>query len=124
MPGATLGQVYQVIQADKNRVYNIAEAQGIPWLEGLLAVKARFEVVNPMRVAIYFEQSMLGFQNLVDYQNPTQWLERLEQEPPLPMLQIPLNSGRSQGWLDITYLDIDLRISRGDKANVFVLARV
>ncbi|MEN9218858.1 MAG: PAP/fibrillin family protein [Gloeomargarita sp. DG_2_bins_126] len=124
LPGVTLGQVYQVIQADKNRVYNIAEAQGIPWLEGLLAVKARFEVVNPMRVAIYFEQSMLALQNLVDYQNPTQWLERLEQEPPLPMLQIPLDSGRSQGWLDITYLDIDLRINRGDKANVFVLARV
>jgi len=124
VPGVTLGQIYQVIQADKNRVYNLAEAQGIPFLEGLLAVKARFEVVNPSRIAIYFEQSMLALQRLVDYRHPTQWLERLEQEDPLPLIQIPLDSGRSQGWLDITYLDIDLRISRGDKGNVFVLARV
>jgi len=124
VPGVTLGQIYQVIQADKNRVYNLAEAQGIPFLEGLLAVKARFEVVNPSRIAIYFEQSMLALQRLVDYRHPTQWLERLEQEEPLPLIQIPLDSGRSQGWLDITYLDIDLRISRGDKGNVFVLARV
>lgn len=124
VPGVTLGQIYQVIQADKNRVYNLAEAQGIPFLEGLLAVKARFEVVNPSRIAIYFEQSMLALQRLVDYRHPTQWLERLEQEEPLPLIRIPLDSGRSQGWLDITYLDIDLRISRGDKGNVFVLARV
>ncbi|WAS05213.1 PAP/fibrillin family protein [Gloeomargaritales cyanobacterium VI4D9] len=124
VPGVTLGQIYQVIQADKNRVYNLAEAQGIPFLEGLLAVKARFEVVNPSRIAIYFEQSMLALQRLVDYRHPTQWLERLEQEEPLPLIQIPLDSSRSQGWLDITYLDIDLRISRGDKGNVFVLARV
>lgn len=124
VPGLTLGQVYQVIQAERNRVYNVAEAEGIPFLEGLLAVKARFEVVNPIRVAIYFEQSIVGLQKLVDYQTPTQWLERLEQEPPLPLIQIPLDGRRSQGWLDITYLDIDLRISRGDKGNVFVLARV
>ncbi len=124
VPGVTLGQIYQVIQADKGRVYNLAEAQGIPFCDALLAVKARFEVTNPSRVAIYFEQSMLALQSWVDYQNPTQWLERLEQAEPLPVLQIPLDSGRSQGWLDITYLDIDLRISRGDKANVFVLARV
>ncbi|APB34330.1 PAP fibrillin family protein [Gloeomargarita lithophora Alchichica-D10] len=124
VPGVTLGQVYQIIQAEKGRVYNLAEAQGIPFLEGLLGVQARFEVVNPSRVMIYFEQSLLALQKLVDYQNPSQWLERLEQEEPLPLIQIPLDSSRAQGWLDMTYLDIDLRISRGDKGNVFVLARV
>ncbi len=124
VPGVTLGQVYQVIQAEKGRVYNLAEAQGIPFLDGLLAVKARFEVTNPSRVTIYFEQSLLALQKLVDYQNPTQWFDRLEQDEPLPLIQIPLDTGRSQGWLDMTYLDIDLRISRGDKGNVFVLARV
>jgi hypothetical protein len=124
VPGVTLGQVYQVIHAEKGRVYNLAEAQGIPFLDGLLAVKARFEVTNPSRVTIYFEQSLLALQKLVDYQNPTQWFKRLEQDEPLPLIQIPLDTGRSQGWLDITYLDIDLRISRGDKGNLFVLARV
>ncbi len=124
LPGVTLGQIYQVIQADKSRVYNLVEAQGLPLLEGVLAVKARFAVVNPSRIAIYFEQSLVGLQRLVDYQNPTQWLEQLERDEPLPLLRIPLDGSRSQGWLDITYLDIDLRISRGDKGNVFVLSRV
>ena len=123
VPGVTLGQIYQVIQADKSRVYNLLEAQGLPFLEALLAVKARFELVNPSRIAIYFEQSLLGLQRLVNYQSPTQWLDQLERDESLPVLRIPLDSSRSQGWLDITYLDIDLRISRGDRGNVFVLAR-
>jgi len=123
VPGVTLGQIYQVIQADKSRVYNLLEAQGLPFLEGLLAVKARFELVNPSRIAIYFEQSLLGLQRLVNYQSPTQWLDQLERDESLPLIRIPLDSSRSQGWLDITYLDIDLRISRGDRGNVFVLAR-
>ncbi|MCS7031721.1 MAG: PAP/fibrillin family protein [Gloeomargarita sp. SKYG116] len=124
LPLVTLGQIYQVIQADRNRVYNLAEAQGLPGLAGLVAVKARFEVLNPSRIAIYFEQSLLGVQQLVGYQqNPTRWLSRLEQDESLPLLRIPLDSSRSQGWLDITYLDMDLRISRGDKGNVFVLGR-
>jgi hypothetical protein len=104
-------------------VYNLLEAQGLPFLEGLLAVKARFELVNPSRIAIYFEQSLLGLQRLVNYQSPTQWLDQLERDESLPVLRIPLDGNRSQGWLDITYLDIDLRISRGDRGNVFVLAR-
>ena len=29
-----------------------------------------------------------------------------------------------QGWLDITYLDSDLRIGRDDKGHVFVTQRV
>ncbi|MEN9207564.1 MAG: PAP/fibrillin family protein [Gloeomargarita sp. GMQP_bins_120] len=124
LPVVTLGQIYQVIQADRNRVYNVAEVQGLPGLEGLVTVKARFEVVSPSRIAIYFEQSLVGLQALVGYQqNPTRWLSRLEQEDNLPLVRIPLDSNRSQGWLDITYLDIDLRISRGDKGNLFVLGR-
>lgn len=33
------------------------------------------------------------------------------------------NSARFSGWLEVTYLDEDMRISRGDRGNVFVLLR-
>jgi hypothetical protein len=29
-----------------------------------------------------------------------------------------------KGYLDVTYLDDDLRLTRGDKGNIFVLSRV
>lgn len=35
-------------------------------------------------------------------------------------LQIPF---KSDNWLDVTYLDQDVRVSRGGRGNVFVLVR-
>jgi hypothetical protein len=39
-------------------------------------------------------------------------------------IDINLNSREQQGWLDITYLDNDLRIGRGNEGSVFVLTKV
>jgi PAP_fibrillin len=47
---------------------------------------------------------------------------RLELFGPLLRFNIE-NDERFRGWLDITYLDDDLRISRGDEDNIFVLVR-
>jgi hypothetical protein len=33
------------------------------------------------------------------------------------------NNKNPQGWLEITYLDENLRISRGNEGNVFILER-
>ena len=34
-----------------------------------------------------------------------------------------MSRASTQGWVDTTYLDDDLRIGRGDKGSVFVTAR-
>lgn len=40
-----------------------------------------------------------------------------------PPLKIPITNSNAQSWLLTTYLDEDLRISRGDGSSVFVLIR-
>lgn len=50
--------------------------------------------------------------------------------PPTPQVQqlpskteLPINSDAAQTWLITSYLDDDLRISRGDGGSVFVLIK-
>jgi hypothetical protein len=40
-----------------------------------------------------------------------------------PPLKFPIRTDRAQSWLLTTYLDKDLRISRGDGGSVFVLVK-
>jgi hypothetical protein len=40
-----------------------------------------------------------------------------------PSLDFPITSDRAQSWLLMTYLDENLRISRGDGGSVFVLTK-
>lgn len=43
--------------------------------------------------------------------------------PGLPPLKFQLGSGGAQSWLLTTYLDEDIRISRGDGGGLFVLIK-
>jgi hypothetical protein len=47
----------------------------------------------------------------------------LETERPARAIDIRI-SREQTGWLEITYLDTDLRIGRGNEGNVFVLQKV
>ncbi|NEP29276.1 PAP/fibrillin family protein, partial [Moorena sp. SIO3I6] len=40
-----------------------------------------------------------------------------------PAIEFPINRDIQQGWLEITYLDDDLRIGRGNQGSVFVLTK-
>jgi len=40
-----------------------------------------------------------------------------------PPLKIPISNSNAQSWLLTTYLDQELRISRGDGGSVFVLIK-
>lgn len=40
-----------------------------------------------------------------------------------PPLKIPLSNSNAESWLLTTYLDDELRISRGDAGSVFVLVK-
>ena len=123
-PLLKLGQIYQCIRAKDSRVYNIAEVYGLPYLEGLVSVAASFEVLTKIRVQVKFERSIIGLQRLVGYESPNEFIRQIENGKKFPAIDFNINSNDQQGWLDITYLDEDLRIGRGNKGSVFVLTKV
>jgi hypothetical protein len=87
--------IYQTIYLDKGQVVNEERV-----LFGLLTnrVQAVFTAKPPRRVLVQFKTFQFG------------------------LLRVPAPA-RARGWLDVTYLDEDMRISRGNLANVFVLLR-
>ncbi|HEY9749298.1 MAG TPA: PAP/fibrillin family protein [Allocoleopsis sp.] len=123
-PLLKLGQIYQLIHASEGKIYNLAEVHGLPFLEGLVSVAARFEAVSERRVEVKFERAVLGLQRLIGYQWPSQFVQRLEAGEKFLAIDFSIAGREQQGWLDITYLDADLRIGRGNEGSVFVLTKV
>lgn len=122
-PFLQLGQVYQCIRAPQARVYNIAEVVGLPFFEGIVSVAASFKPVSERRVDVKFERSIVGLQRLIDYQSPGAFIEQLESAKKFVAIDFNIQNRDQQGWLDITYLDEDLRIGRGNEGSVFVLTK-
>jgi hypothetical protein len=127
VPLASLGQIYQCIRLAENRIYNIAEVVGPPLLAGLVTVAARLEPVSNRRVNVRFERGVVGLQGLLGYQYPAQFIETLQGQKKFSLLKgidFSINAERQTGWLEVTYLDKDLRIGRGNQGNLFVLQKV
>lgn len=123
VPLLKLGQVYQCIRAADATLYNIAEVYGLPLLEGVVSVAARFAPVSDRRVNVTFERSVLGLQRLIDYQTPQNFIQHLEAGDKFRAIDFAITNQDQRGWLDITYLDKDLRIGRGNEGSVFVLTK-
>jgi hypothetical protein len=123
-PLVQLGQIYQCIRIREAKLYNIAELQGVPWLETLVTVSAQFKPITEQRVQVQFQRSILGLQRVLGYQSPAQWIEQINIQPKLKAFDFPIDSQRTPGWLDITYLDGDLRIGRGSEGSLFVLTKM
>ena len=123
LPLLKLGQIYQSIRVKTQSVYNIAEIYGLPYLEGIVSVVAKFEPVSERRVQVKFERSIVGLQRLIAYQSPTDFIQQIEAAKKFVAIDTKLDSSRQQGWLDITYLDADMRIGRGNEGSVFVLSK-
>lgn len=123
LPLLKLGQIYQCIRAKTASVYNIAEVYGLPYLEGLVSVAARFEPISEHRVQVKFERSIFGLQRFIGYQSPADFIQQIEMGKKFAAIDISLNRDQ-QGWLDITYLDDNLRIGRGNEGSVYVLTKV
>lgn len=121
-PLINLGQVYQSIRVKEAKLYNIAEVTGIPWAEGIVSVSARFEPVSERRVDVKFERSILGLQQFIGYQSPSAFIQQIEAGQKFAAIDFTINRDQS-GWLDITYLDENLRIGRGNEGSVFVLTK-
>ncbi|NMF67057.1 fibrillin [Brasilonema octagenarum UFV-E1] len=118
-----LGQIYQYIRVETNSIYNIAETYGLPFFEGIVSVAAKFEPVSNRRVNVKFERSVIGLQRLIGYTSPESLIEQIEVGKKLTAIDFPLNRDKQQGWLDITYIDDNLRIGRGNEGSVFVLTK-
>ncbi|WP_414529021.1 PAP/fibrillin family protein [Nodularia chucula] len=123
IPFAKLGQIYQCIRVNTSSVYNIAEIYGLPYLEGLVSVAAKFEPVSEKRVQVKFQRSILGLKRLIAYSSPATFIQEIESGKKFTAFDTVINSDKQQGWLDITYIDEDLRIGRGNEGSVFVLSK-
>jgi len=123
LPFCKLGQIYQCIRVRSNSVYNIAEIYGIPSLEGLVSVVAKFEPVSERRVQVKFQRSIIGLQRLIGYTTPGNFIQQIELGQKFTAFDFPIQSEQQQGWLDITYIDDNLRIARGNEGSVFVLTK-
>jgi hypothetical protein len=125
LPFFQLGQIYQCIRVETNSVYNIAEIYGIPALEGLVSVVAKFVPVSQSRLQVKFQRSIIGLQRLIGYTTPGDFIQQIESGHFQNKLafDFPIQSQQQQGWLDITYIDDDLRIARGNEGSVFVLSK-
>jgi hypothetical protein len=121
-PFYKLGQIYQCIRVETTSVYNIAEIYGPPSLGALVSVTAKFEPVSDRRVQVKFQRSIIGLQKLVGYKSPAYFIQQIESGQKFTAIEFPINSDQ-QGWLDITYIDSDLRIGRGNEGSVFVLSK-
>ncbi|MEH2165873.1 MAG: PAP/fibrillin family protein [Nostoc sp.] len=123
LPLCKLGQIYQCIRVETTSVYNIAEIYGLPYLEGLVSVAAKFEPVSGRRVQVKFERYIIGLQRLIEYNSPVTFIQQIEAGKKFLGIDVAINSDKQQGWLDITYIDNDLRIGRGNEGSVFVLTK-
>lgn len=123
VPFLQLGQVYQCIRTLEAKVYNIAELVGLPFAESIVSVAARFKPVSERRVTVTFERSIVGLQGLIGYQSPSDFIAQIESGKKFTAIDFNITNRDQRGWLDITYLDEDLRIGRGNEGSVFVLTK-
>jgi hypothetical protein len=117
------GPIYQCIRPQTQSVYNVAELYGIPFCEGLVSVVASFQPVTQRRVNVQFERAIIGLQRLCGYQSPAQWLAKIETGQKFLPLDFAITRRETEAWLEVTYLDHDLRISRGNQGNLFILTK-
>jgi hypothetical protein len=106
-----IGNLWQDIDVHQKTAVNRVEfsVAGFGLLNGALTIRASFTVVSPSRVDVAFDSAVL---------EPAQ-LEQLFRKH-YDMLLAIFNP---EGWLEVTYVDEDLRIGRDDKGNIFVLEK-
>ncbi|NET74533.1 MAG: fibrillin, partial [Sphaerospermopsis sp. SIO1G2] len=70
-----------------------------------------------------FKRFVIGLQRLINYQYPAKFIQEIESGTKFTAFDSLINNDQQQGWLDITYIDNDLRIGRGNEGSVFVLSK-
>jgi hypothetical protein len=124
IPLLNLGAIYQSIRTADAKIYNIAEVNGIPFLEGIISVVADFAPVDQRRVDVGFSRAIWGGQRLMRYQSPAQFIDAIASGQKFRAIDFAIKPRDRNGWVDITYLDDDLRIGRGNVGSLFVLKKI
>jgi PAP_fibrillin len=124
IPLINLGAIYQSIRTADAKIYNIAEVSGIPFLAGIISVVADFSPLDQRRVDVRFSRAIWGGQRLMRYQSPSQFIDAIAAGQKFTAIDFAIKPREQNGWLDITYLDDDLRIGRGNVGSLFVLKKV
>ncbi|XP_015056814.1 probable plastid-lipid-associated protein 7, chloroplastic isoform X1 [Solanum pennellii] len=108
----TLGDLYQNIDISEGKAVNVIKfnARGLSLLSGELRIEASFKIASKSRVDIFYNNSGI---------TPDQLMNVFQKN-----YNLLLGIFNPQGWLEITYVDENLRIGRDDKDNIFVLERV
>ncbi|PSB54915.1 fibrillin, partial [filamentous cyanobacterium CCP1] len=73
---------------------------------------------------INFERGIVGLQRLIGYRSVIDFIQEIESGKKFTAIDFNITNREQKGWLDITYLDDDLRIGRGNEGNIFVLTKV
>lgn len=139
-------EISQTIDSEAFTVQNSVRFVG-PLATTSVSTKAKFDVRSPKRVQIKFEEGIIGTPQLTDSIVVPEKVEFFGQSIDLspfkgvitpiqdaassvaktisgqPPLKIPIRNNNVQSWLLTTYLDNELRISRGDGSSVFVLVK-
>ncbi|MBA0714032.1 hypothetical protein Golax_013028 [Gossypium laxum] len=117
----TLGQVFQRIDVISKDFDNIAEIElGAPWplppLEVTATLAHKFEIIGSSRIKITFEKTSVKTRGTFS-QLPSLDVPRIPDA-----LRPPSNPG--SGDFDVTFIDADTRITRGDRGElrVFVIS--
>jgi hypothetical protein len=123
-PLVQLGEIYQYLDPQAGKLYNVAEVKGVLGLNGLVAVCAAIVPISDRRVGVKFNRSIFGLQSLLNYQSVDGLIERLNGGQKFTAVDFQINSEDRGAWLEIVYLDADMRIGRGNEGNIFVLTKV
>ncbi|KAI3870491.1 hypothetical protein MKX03_022684 [Papaver bracteatum] len=146
LPLVKVEEISQIIDSENLTVQNSVVFAG-PLATTSLTTNAKFEVTSPKRLQIKFEEGIIGTPQLTDSIEFPESVEFLGQKidftpfksliTPIqdtaasviksissqPPLKIPITGEKAQSWLLTTYLDEELRISRGDGGTIFVLIK-
>ncbi|KAG9154677.1 hypothetical protein Leryth_019021, partial [Lithospermum erythrorhizon] len=146
LPLVKLEEISQTIDSENFTVQNSVKFAG-PLASTSISANAKFEVRSPKRVQIKFEEGIIGTPQLTDSIEFPENVEFLGQKIDLtpfkgvissvqdsassvartvssqPPLKFSISNRITESWLLTTYLDEELRISRGDGGSVFVLIK-
>ncbi|KAI3745405.1 hypothetical protein L1987_58517 [Smallanthus sonchifolius] len=144
LPLVKVQEISQTIDSENFTVQNCVVLSGLGSTTAI-TTNATFEIRSPKRVQIKFDEGIIGTPQLTDSIEIPETIEVLGQTIDLspfkglitsvedtashvaktissqPPLKFSISQTNVESWLLTTYLDEELRISRGDGGKVFVL---
>ncbi|MBE9222493.1 PAP/fibrillin family protein [Cyanobacterium stanieri LEGE 03274] len=129
LPLVEVENIYQSIHISTKKIYNIVEIKGLPLLDSVMVVIASLKVESEKKVNVKFERTIVTLKNWLKYLSPEDIIRQVTNKKQMFPLDIKINQAlenftNTDGWLETTYLDDDLRISRGNQGNIFVLSKI